>query len=124
MAAVGASSGRRLAERGHFPAIDVLRSISRLMNDISSPAEQQATQMLRRLLATLQENEDLLSIGAYRQGANRELDVAVAMRDEIYTLFRQQVDQHSDFAEVRTAVVQLAQKCAQQLTPQTAVENS
>ena len=115
---------RRLAERGHFPAIDVLRSISRLMNDISSPAEQQAAQLLRKLLATLQENEDLLSIGAYRQGTNRELDVAVAMRDEIHSLFRQQVDQHTDFADVRAAVVQLALKCAQQLSPQQPPETS
>ncbi len=110
---------RRLAERGHFPAIDVLKSISRLMNDISSPAEKQAAQVLRQLLAVLQENEDLLSIGAYRQGTNRELDVAVAMKEEINALLRQQVDEESSIAEVRTAVMQLAQKCAQLLNPQT-----
>ena len=110
---------RKLAERGHFPAIDVLKSISRLMNDISSPAEKQAAQVIRQLLALLQENEDLLSIGAYRQGTNRELDVAVAMKEEINGLLRQQVDEHSSLADVRTAVLQLAQKCAQQLNPQT-----
>ena len=111
---------RRLAERGHFPAIDVLKSISRLMNDISSPAEKQAAQVIRQLLAVLQENEDLLSIGAYRQGTNREIDVAVAMKDEINGLLRQQVDEHSSLADVRTAVMQLAQKCAQLLNPETA----
>ena len=110
---------RRLAERGHFPAIDVLKSISRLMNDISSPVEKQAAQVIRQLLAVLQENEDLLSIGAYRQGTNRELDVAVAMKEEINALLRQQVDEHTSLAEVRTAVMQLAQKCAQLLNPQT-----
>ena len=111
---------RRLAERGHFPAIDVLKSISRLMNDISSPAEKQAAQVIRQLLAVLQENEDLLSIGAYRQGTNREIDVAVAMKDEINGLLRQQVDEHSSLADVRKAVMQLAQKCAQLLNPETA----
>jgi len=108
---------RSLAERGHFPAIDVLRSISRLMNDISSPAEKQSAQVLRQLLAVLKENEDLLSIGAYRQGSNRELDVAVAMKEEINMLLRQQVDEQSNLKEVRQAVLQLAQKCAQQLKP-------
>ena len=54
---------RRLAERGHFPAIDLLKSISRLMNDISSPAEKQAAQMLRQMLAVLQENDDLKTNG-------------------------------------------------------------
>ena len=111
---------RRLTERGHFPAIDVLKSISRLMNDISSPAEKQAAQVIRQLLAVLQENEDLLSIGAYRQGTNREIDVAVAMKDEINGLLRQQVDEHSSLADVRKAVMQLAQKCAQLLNPETA----
>jgi len=107
---------RRLAERGHFPAIDVLRSISRLMNEICSPAEKQAAQVLRQMLALLHENEDLLSIGAYRPGSNRELDVAVAMKGEINALLRQQVDEQTSLEQVRTALLQIAQKCAQQLT--------
>ena len=108
---------RNLAERGHYPAIDVLRSISRLMSDISSPTEQQAAQVLRQLLAVLKENEDLLSIGAYRHGTNRELDVAVAMKEEIHALLRQRVDEQANLSEVRTKVTELAQKCAQQLVP-------
>ena len=107
---------RRLAERGHYPAIDVLRSLSRLMNDISSPADKQAAQVLRQLLAVLQENEDLLSIGAYRAGTNRELDVAVAMRSQLNSLLQQQVDELAAFDEIRAAVLQLAQQSAQQLS--------
>ena len=109
---------RKLAERGHFPAIDVLRSISRLMNDLSSPAELQAARTLRQLLAVYQENEDLISIGAYRQGTNRQLDVAVAMKAQIDDLLKQSTDQAGDLAKVRAAVVQLAQTCEQQLNPQ------
>lgn len=108
---------RRLAERGHFPAIDILRSISRLMNDISSPAEVQAARVLRQLLAVLHENEDLLSIGAYRQGNNRELDVAVAMKPKIHDLLQQAVNEQSNLDEVRTQLVDLAQACTQHLTP-------
>ncbi len=107
---------RRLAEKGHFPAVDVLGSISRLMNEITEPAHQQGAQLLRRLLAVLHENEDLLAIGAYRKGTNREIDVAVALREEINALVRQHVDERVSLEEVRTALMQVAQKCAQLLT--------
>ncbi len=107
---------RRLAERGHYPAINVLSSISRLMNEISSPVQQKAARLLRQMLAALNENEDLLSIGAYRQGNNRELDVAVAMKDSLNGLLQQQVDERVSLDQVRTSVAQLAEKCAQLLT--------
>jgi len=115
---------RRLAESGHFPAIDVLRSISRLMNDISPPAEKQAAQVLRQMLSALHENEDLLSIGAYRQGTNRKLDIAVAMKNEINALLCQQVAEQISRDEVSKAVLQLAQKCAQQLAPPKPADNN
>lgn len=107
---------RRLAEKGHFPAVDVLRSISRLMNQISEPEHVQGAQLLRRLLAVLHENEDLLAIGAYRKGANREIDVAVAMREEIHALLKQEMDERMSLEEVRTTLTQLAHKCKQLLS--------
>jgi flagellum-specific ATP synthase len=102
---------RRLAERGHYPAIDVLRSISRLANDLSSTEEKQARQTIRELLSVYAENEDLVTIGAYRRGANRTLDVAVEMRDEINALLRQQVEEPAAIEEVRRLLVDLAGKC-------------
>ncbi len=107
---------RRLAEKGHFPAVDVLRSISRLMNEISEPEHNQGAQLLRRLLAVLHENEDLLAIGAYRKGTNREIDVAVAMREEIHALLKQEMDERMSLEEVRTTLTQLAHKCKQLLS--------
>ena len=107
---------RQLAERGHYPAINVLSSISRLMNEISSPVHQKSARLLRQMLATLNENEDLLSIGAYRQGSNRELDVSVAMKDDLENLLCQQVDEQVSLDEVHASVAQLAEKCAQLLT--------
>ncbi|QEG33053.1 FliI/YscN family ATPase [Bythopirellula goksoeyrii] len=114
---------RRLAERGHFPAIDVLRSISRLMTDITPRDYQQSVRTLRQLLSLLHDNEDLLSIGAYRKGTNRELDVAVAMKEAIHELLRQTVDTHQSLAEVQGAVTALAQTCTNHLqtTPAVAV---
>ena len=106
---------RRLAERGHFPAIDVLRSISRLMNDVTSSEYQRSVRVLRQLLSVLHDNEDLLSIGAYRKGTNRELDVAVAMKHEIHELLRQSVTSQQSLAEVQASVTALAQICTNQL---------
>jgi flagellum-specific ATP synthase len=100
---------RKLSERGHYPAIDVLRSISRLMNEITSPEQQQAVLVLRQLLAVHAENEDLLSIGAYRQGNNKTLDVAVQMRDAINQLLQQQMNESSNLEKVKEAVIALAQ---------------
>jgi len=103
---------RRLAERGHYPAIDVLRSISRLANDLSVPDEKKARQVVRELLAAYAENEDLITIGAYRRGANRTLDAAVEMRDEINRLLRQQVEERVEIDQVRKDLIALAAKCA------------
>ena len=102
---------RRLAERGHYPAIDVLRSISRLANDLSSPEEKKARQIVRELLSVYAENEDLVSIGAYRKGANRTLDAAVEMRDAINGHLRQQVEERVTLEQVRRDLLTLAANC-------------
>jgi flagellum-specific ATP synthase len=107
---------RRLAERGHYPAIDVLRSISRLANELSSPAEKQARQTIRELLAVYAENEDLVNIGAYRKGANRTLDAAVEMRDAINAHLRQRVDERLTLDQVRQELLALATSCQTKLS--------
>ena len=94
---------RKLASRGHYPAVDVLSSISRLMNDITTAEHRNAALMLRRLLAAYAEHEDLLSIGAYRRGTNRTVDAAVEMREMIEALFCQQDDPGNTFRQTRRA---------------------
>jgi flagellum-specific ATP synthase len=88
---------RKLAARGHYPPIDVLASISRLMKDITTPEHQASAQTIRQLLAAYSEHEDLLSIGAYRRGTNRTVDAAIDMRESIDGLLRQAVNQTSSF---------------------------
>ena len=102
---------RKLAGRGHFPAIDLLSSISRLMTDITTSQHQAAAQVLRQLLATHSEHEDLLSIGAYRRGSNRTLDAAVDMREAIETLLRQQVETTTPFDRLVEELISLASQC-------------
>jgi FliI/YscN family ATPase len=77
---------RRIAERGRFPAIDVLASISRLMPKVTSPDHRRRAQRVRELLAHYEENRDLVSVGAYRRGADPLLDQAIAKIGQIDNL--------------------------------------
>ncbi len=83
---------RRLANRGHFPAIDLLGSVSRLATKVAEPAHRQTSQRLRELLATFEENRDLVQIGAYRAGTNPRLDEAIARIERIEAFLRQDSD--------------------------------
>ena len=100
---------RKLAERAHFPSIDILKSISRLMKDISTEEQTRAAQVLRKAISILHENDDLISIGAYRPGTNRKLDVAIALQEQINGLLQQRVEEKTTIEETRKAVLQLAQ---------------
>jgi len=110
---------RKLASRGQFPAVDVLQSISRLMNDITTSTHQSAAQTLRRLLAAHAEHEDLLSIGAYRRGSNRVVDAAVEMRESIEEFFRQPVDHALPRDQVVVRLESLAAQCQAKLNHST-----
>jgi flagellum-specific ATP synthase len=110
---------RKLAGRGHYPAIDILASISRLMKDITTPHHQAAALTIRQLLAAYAEHEDLLSIGAYRRGSNRTVDVAVEMREAINSLLRQTVDTALPFEKTVEQLVALAEQCQSKLNAAT-----
>jgi FliI/YscN family ATPase len=110
---------RKLASRGHYPAVDVLASISRLMNDITTPQHRAAAQTIRQLLAAYAEHEDLLSIGAYRRGSNRFVDCAVEMREAIEGLLRQPVDRAATLDQAVEQLTSLASQCQAKLTTPT-----
>ncbi|MBP7149140.1 MAG: FliI/YscN family ATPase [Acidobacteria bacterium] len=86
---------RRLAERGHYPAIDVLGSVSRVMPQVISPEHEQAAIRMRRLMAVYREHEDLVAIGAYRAGVDAELDQAVRCHRAIADFLQQDLAQPS-----------------------------
>lgn len=87
---------RTLAARGHFPAIDVLQSVSRVMPDVAAPRHRELAARLRRLLAGLERQRDLVALGAYHAGTDTEADEALARREAIDRLLTQ------DAAEVTT----------------------
>ncbi|RXZ76961.1 flagellar protein export ATPase FliI [Paenibacillaceae bacterium] len=80
---------RQLAHKGHFPALDVLQSVSRVMKEIVTEEQQDAANELKRLLAVYRESEDLINIGAYQRGSNAEIDKAIEHIDAIHAFTRQ-----------------------------------
>ena len=90
---------RRLAERYHYPAIDILKSISRLSQAVTGPVTQKAMGIIRRLIATYEESEDMINIGAYVKGSNPAIDEAISKRQAIEEFLIQAVDEQSTTVE-------------------------
>ncbi|MDY0405886.1 flagellar protein export ATPase FliI [Virgibacillus sp. 179-BFC.A HS] len=80
---------RQLAERGQYPAINILKSISRVMNQIVDADHLAAAQQIRSLMAVYEENHELIQIGAYKNGSNAEIDTAIYFHDKILDFLKQ-----------------------------------
>ena len=100
---------RRLAGMGHYPAIDIVNSVSRLTPRIMSPEQQDAAQRVREALATYQQSEDLIQLGAYVSGSNPQLDAAIGARERIVAFLRQDSASQSPLDETVTRMRALAQ---------------
>ena len=98
---------RKLAMQGHYPAVDVLQSISRSMMDVADEGHLAAAQRLRGLLATYKEAEDLINIGAYVSGSNPRIDEACQFIEAINEFLCQPVTQRSDFRHSRKRLMEL-----------------
>ncbi len=103
---------RELAQQNHFPAVDVLASVSRLMTAIADKEHREAAGKIRDLMALYKRSEDLINIGAYVQGANPRLDQAVALKGEIDALLKQEIDSNAPFAETVEKMLAIAGKAA------------
>jgi len=127
---------RNLASTGHYPAIDVFESLSRLMTQITSERHRQAAIALRELLAAYRDHEDLISIGAYRSGTNLAVDTAIEMQDQIRGFLCQRLEEKFSLKEskegliaLQTLAEEIKARLASQETklpkhePQTAVPN-
>jgi flagellum-specific ATP synthase len=101
---------RKIAERGHYPAIDVLASLSRLMPDVTSEEHLQAAQFVRALLAAYRDHEDLISIGAYRRGSHATVDLAIDMQEALKAFLRQRVAERSSLDDARKGLALLRQQ--------------
>ncbi|SMF95496.1 flagellum-specific ATP synthase [Methylomagnum ishizawai] len=88
---------RALADAGHYPAIDIEASVSRVMQDIADPRHLNLARRLKRLYSTFQQNRDLISVGAYRHGADPRIDEAIALNPKIVAFLQQGIEEAVDF---------------------------
>ena len=101
---------RALAERAHFPAIDILASISRLMPHIATVEHRASADALRRMAATYRSAEDLINIGAYADGTNPEIDRAKSMMGDITEFLVQGAEEHCEWDGTVARMAELAER--------------
>jgi flagellum-specific ATP synthase len=98
---------RSLANRGHYPAVSTLDSVSRVMVDVVDEAHLAAARGVRRVMAAWAEVEDLVNLGAYAEGSNPEFDVAVRMKPRIDEFLRQGISERVPFDQTRDALLSI-----------------
>jgi len=96
---------RQLAHKGHYPALDVLQSVSRVMNEIVTDEQLDAANELKRLLAIYRESEDLINIGAYQKGSNHNIDMAIDYIDSINEFTRQRTNDKITLEEAQEKLI-------------------
>lgn len=98
---------RALASENHYPAIDVLASVSRLINDLATPEHLEAAGKLREVLATYERARDLINIGAYAKGSNPQIDRALALLADIKAFLRQRGDEVTPYQATVERLIRL-----------------
>lgn len=108
---------RKLAARNHYPAIDVLESISRVMPKVAAKEHKIVASHLRDLLAAYKESEDLITVGAYARGSNPKVDKALVIYDDLINLLRQQVEESYTIEELFDRMLEIARKAESAMDP-------
>jgi flagellum-specific ATP synthase len=93
---------------GHYPAIDILNSVSRLSSQVSSPEQRDAGRRLREALSTYRQSEDLIQLGAYVSGSNPRLDAAIRARPQVLEFLQQDISGKSPLEETVSRMQGLA----------------
>ncbi len=107
---------RKLAAQKHFPAIDVLDSVSRVRDQVIAPDHLTAANVLLRLEAAWRANEDLIAVGAYKAGGDKLADAAIQLREETLNFLRQRAEDGTSFEETRLRLAAIAQRTNVMLT--------
>jgi flagellum-specific ATP synthase len=97
---------RSLANKGHYPAIDVLASVSRVMKEIVSDEHTEAAEMLKRMLSIYKDSEDLIHIGAYQRGSYPQIDLALQYIQAIWDYTKQRITEKLTFEEAHERLMQ------------------
>jgi flagellum-specific ATP synthase len=108
------SLSRRLAARSHYPAVDLLDSVSRVSDIVCDEHHRAARRVVKRLTAAYAEAEELINIGAYAHGSNADCDVAIALKDRIDAFLRQEIDDRADYPQTCRTLIELAEAAEQE----------
>jgi flagellum-specific ATP synthase len=108
---------RQLAAKNHFPAIDVLASISRVMTKVATKEHKIVASHLRDLLASYKESEDLITVGAYARGSNPKVDKAISIYDDLVNLLRQQIEESFTIDQLFERMIEIARKAESSVDP-------
>jgi flagellum-specific ATP synthase len=98
---------RKLAQSNHFPAIDILHSISRVMPDIVDEAHMEKASAVRNIMSDYEEARDLINIGAYKKGSNKKIDLAISRIDGINKFLKQGMREEINHEESMKAFMNL-----------------
>ena len=101
---------RDLGAAGHYPAIDILNSVSRLTSDLAGPEQKEAATKLRDAMATYRRTEDLIQLGAYVSGSNPKVDAAVRVRQNMEDFLKQAPDAKVPLQETLLRMAELARQ--------------
>jgi flagellar biosynthesis/type III secretory pathway ATPase len=101
---------RQLAAQGHYPAIDILHSVSRLTSEIAAPPQKEAARSIREALAVYRDSEDLIQLGAYAAGSNPALDASIRLRPELVDFLRQDQAAASTLQQTLSKLEELASR--------------
>lgn len=115
---------RKLAQQAHWPAIDVLGSVSRLMPQITEDTHRRAADHVRELLAAYREAEDMILVGAYQSGTNPLLDKSIQLREAIGKLLRQAASEQRSFQQSISQLIQMTRQSPQPNSAQSASASS
>lgn len=101
---------RKLANQNHYPAIDILASISRVMPNIVDKEHMKGANEIKDVLATYKEAEDLINIGAYKRGSNKKIDIAIELIDDINNFLTQETLKNYTFSDVKEMILNISKR--------------
>ena len=102
---------RKLADSSHYPPIDILASVSRLMTEVADKEHLEASKFIKDIYASYIDSKDLIEVGAYKKGSNPKVDVALAEIENINNFLRQDIYEKTDYKETLAMLIDIQNRC-------------
>ncbi|NBX92165.1 MAG: hypothetical protein EBQ85_02910 [Proteobacteria bacterium] len=99
---------RKIANKGQYPAIDILQSVSRVMDQVTEKTHSTSARRVKQILARFQDNEDAINLGLYNRGSDQTIDEAIEKEPIILDFLKQGRDEHSSFFDSKSKLLEIA----------------